>query len=525
MSHSSKARIGAGSMALASLALALTAYGPAAKAQVAAVVSPADAPYGCYGDAVHDDTNCFQAALTASQGRELYLGPHQYLITRPLVITGPVHIRGVGTGWQTDSSSCLKVGVANLSSLITVTRAGGGSTFRDFCIQPMPGVVNRSGAAITINGDANSVKIENLWIAQPCIGIDVNGNSNTIGGSLTLISMVGGAGCMGIRVGAQTTRAATADVRIENTTVIGNQSSPPDENVLVLDAGGLYFAHDDFLYGNVGTKILPGANQQITWMYALDSALGDTTSNQGLYINTSDPTAQIKGLNFATTWTASTATGDEVYIGNSAGGKVADINFLHHRAYIAANNATGNGFTIGPNVSNVSINSSEICGYSGYGISMLAGAGGLMLTSSRVQPTCALLTGKGLYGVYFAGGNSNILINGNDFTGNNGNYGAIGGTPQSNAVITANLPGDVAAPTIAAAATVSLPSLNSYVYVSGATPIKMINGGFNGRVVHLIAINTPLAFQTGGNICNARTTSGVYDSVTAWYNGACWILK
>jgi hypothetical protein len=43
--------------------------------------------------------------------------------------------------------------------------------------------------------------------------------------------------------------------------------------------------------------------------------------------------------------------------------------------------------------------------------------------------------------------------------------------------------------------------------------------------VQFITISGPVTFATGGNFCNAKTTSGAYDSVIAWYNGACWLLK
>lgn len=506
-------------------ALAASLYASIAVAQSGLGISPMDPPYSCFGDGVHDDTNCFQAALTASQGQQLILGPHRYLLTKPLVITAPVHIRGVGSGWQTDSSSCLIVGVPNLPSLITVPWAAGGSTFRGFCIQPAPGVVNTAGVTITLNRDTSSVKIENLWIASPCIGVDLNGNSNSIGGSLTFISNVSGRGCVGIRVGVQSLYSGTVDPRIENTSIQGNINNPPDEDLLLLDAGGLYLAHDDFLYGVIGTKIFPGVNQQVIWGYALDTALGDTTVRQGLYVDTNAPSAQVKGLNFSMTWTASSSVGDEVYIGNEAGGKVADLSFLHHRSLIGTSNTSGSGFAIDANVTNISINASEICGYSGYGVSLLNNAGSFMLSGSRVQPNCALLNGRGRYAINFAGGNSGILVNGNDFTNNFGSYAGINGAPSNNAVITSNLPGDTAAPTVDAAASITLPSISSHVYIRGAATVRTIAGGYTGRTVQLITINGPVAFASGGNLCNAKTTTGAFDSVIAWYNGACWTLK
>lgn len=486
-------------------------------------VYPMDAPYNCVGDGVADDTTCFQAALTASQGKALRLGPHCYKISKNLTFSGPVHVFGVGAGWDSvswDKSSCLVAGAAN----VLFFQLYSGSTLKDFAIlagginPSSPTITNASGKYAIGIGSVSSVRIEGLWIDHACIAIDLNGDAQVV--DKTYISKVGGSGCEGVRVGNFTTGAGSVDNRIMNTTIQGDQSNPPDANLLVLDAGGLFLDHDDFLYGTIGTKITPGANQQVIWLYADGTALGDTTVNQGIYINPTASSAQIKGLNFTDSWASSTSSGDEISILNTASAtKVTDFNFTGFRAY----GMPGNGITVGSGVLNVAIGgASDFCGYGGNGVNLQSGVTNFSLVGSRVSPTCAGLSGAGTVAISFGGSNSAVTVTGNDFTGNTG---FITGTPTGASVMGSNNGIDTAVATFATAATVTLGS-RPIAHLTGTTGVSTINGFWNGRVVTLITTSGAVAFSTGGNICNALTsTQNVPVQATYDATSACWYLK
>lgn len=480
------------------------------------VIYPIEPPFNCVGDGVADDTRCFQEAITASQGKELFLGPHHYKISSNLHFSGPVHVRGVGAGWanaQPNTSSCLVAGAPNLLMFQLFT----GSTLDNFCILAGAAGPNTEGYTVAV-ANASDVRITGLWIDRPCIGLDLNGAAVIV--DKTYVSKVAGPGCVGMRVGRFTTGSATVDLRILNSTVQGDKAAPPDADLLVLDAGGLFLSHDDFLFGRVGTKIAPGPNQQVIWLFADSTALGDTTVGEGLWIDPSAPSAQIKGLNFSNAWAASSLTGDEVHLANTPGAVVTDINFTGARIY---NMPRGSGVVIGPGVSNVSIGgASEICGYGRSGVALAPGAGGLSLVGARLSPTCAHLRATGTAAIEFGGSNAGVTVTSNDFSGNSA---LVRGVPAGASTFANNTPLEGVTATAPAAPVLALEAVAPTWTITGRGEVSRIEGGWAGRSVRLITRDGPVGFQPGGNICTRASSGGPNGIVEGWFDGRCWYLK
>jgi len=416
-------------------------------------------------------------------------------------------------GWPSSKQSGLRAGVANLSLLSLPS----GSVAENFYIDMSDSgtISNSSGSAISLGASATSVVINNIWVDSPCVGVSMNGNTNYLLNSY--IGNVAGASCGGVEVGYLTTNAATVDQVVINTTVQGNVTTRSGFGLSIKDAGGMALYNDDFLYTTVGTQIVPGANQQVIWLSATSSALGDSTPAQGLVINPSSSTGLVRGLQFVGDWTATNASQDSVAINNTASGTVSDIYFVGHRAYASH----GSGFSVN-GASNVSIDNTHICGVDGYGVWIAPSVGNVQIRGTEIANTCAGQSGfADIAAIALAGSNSNVVITGNDL---GGNTALIAGSPIGESVVKGNGTLDSYAPSIASASTITLNNAAPTYDITGSTSVSTISGAWNGREVRLISTSGPISFLTTGNICNALT-SVINVQVEGWYGGSCWHLK
>jgi hypothetical protein len=473
------------------------------------------ADFGALCNGSHDDTSNINAALlvgTLEGGAQVDLPPSAAgcIISSTLSVGANVLMMGQGPG-----GSHILANATNISPIIQF--GGSNSAVANVDINAAYAGLNTSGAAIAM-GTYTNQSVRNVSIEGPCIGVDVNGNTSFV--DATQINNVQGSSCYGLRVGALTTLAGTVDPRITRTTVGGVHTTPAGAAMLVLDAGGLYADDDDFIFAQDGVRIQPSTNQQVDFAFFSNTVLGDTNATSALVIDTGAPSAVVKGLMCQGCWAASAAT-TGMTIGNSGAGIVAGIHFVGLRDY----NNTADGLDLDSSaVSDVTVDGGVFCGNgTGYSnISAVSGVTSLAVRNSTIGGACDGFSTTPSFGALLAGSNSDVIITGNDFTGVTTPIG--GASPTGNTVIANNINLDNQAPTVASAATIALTIDAPTYFITGTTGISTISGGWNGRRVSLITNGGSIAFATGGNICNALTSTANVP-VTGWYSGSCWYLK
>ena len=127
------------------------------------------------------------------------------------------------------------------------------------------------------------------------------------------------------------------------------------------------------------------------------------------------------------------------------------------------------------------------------------------------------------YGVYlFANATDNLVVTGNDFTGNLTGAASDGAT-GTNQTWRSNLGVDNLIPSVASATALAFP-LNPTISLTGTTTVTSITGtAWTGRQVTLIPTGA-VSFTATNNIGNAVTTSANVP-IVATYNGTNWYLK
>jgi hypothetical protein len=490
--------------------------------------SPTPLVWGAKGDGTTDDTVPVQAAITAMAGKTLFLGPHKYCIGAPgLVAYKAISIEGDTPGWPWDMShpnwgftAC----APNINMLTFGTNGpdvASGSRLSGVFFDAGAAGVNTSGAGITAN-QTSFLTIDHVVVYRACIGIDER-MSNTdriehimIHGDGTQLA----AGCGGIRVGAASTGAQLTDLRLQAVT----SDVHGDWGLWVQDAGGLQISHADFLSATNGLLVKPGINQSVTWLFADDSALGDTTCASAVLIDTGAASASVRGLVFNGTWSSSagsTATGclgSGVQIQNTGGtgAIVRGIHFLGHRAY----NNGREGFLLEAGLLDVTIDASMICGNSVQtsvvpanhyaGIAVSVNVAGVAIRNNRISPSCAYTPYINLQtsGIYLYGSNYGLTIVGNDL--HDSTVGLAGTPPTEFSVIKDNNGVDDQVDSIAAASPLPL-GLSPVAAMTGATTIiSSITGMWFGREVYLLARDATQNLAAPGSgdathICNNRT--------------------
>ncbi len=143
------------------------------------------------------------------------------------------------------------------------------------------------------------------------------------------VTQIQGTGCTGVNVGRLTTSGATI-ASITNSTIQSASASGvtrAGNGMYIFDAGGLYLSQNDIILSQNGTVISPGAGQEVIWLFANNTVLGDTVTGAPLTISTASPSGTVRGLYFQGTWTATSSSSNGVTIENVGGGKVEGVYF------------------------------------------------------------------------------------------------------------------------------------------------------------------------------------------------------
>ena len=490
---------------------------------------------GCDGSGTNDTRACIQAYLDAmpTTGGVLNLGTGLYRIDDPLNISKPIIVVGSGGGKGQYISGCvrgLRAGAAN-KDLVILSASGSG--IRSTCIDS--GAGNTSGSAVKIVGPYRSVFVTDTQINNAFNGIAISGDTDGPSANATIANNVfkpnGASGGAAITVGAASTDGHTVDLFIyANVIYCGEPAAASLSSGMVFkDAGGpLVFGNA--IYGcNVGTAITPGANQTVVWGHFNGTLLGDSSKTNDLLIDTQASTAQIRGTNFTGSWT-SWAGGANVLIQDSgSSNNIIGLHFAGHRNYMDGNNI---GFDVRAGTK-FTIDASTICARgtsSGTAIKLSGSASDSAIRDNSIG-VCEALSGQIATGISVVQSSAFVgIISGNDLSNSTTSLNlALTGSGIGNnatAVITDNMGLDNLSGSVTAAATVTLSSYPRFI-INGSTTVTTINGGWGNRQITMIATSgTGLTFATGGNICNALTTTQ-NQMVTAYYDPGwgCWHMR
>lgn len=478
--------------------------------KLADVINGAD--FGMQCDGSQDDT----AALNHAMSYAAAVGPAVLnlpvtrsgcKISATIDIPGGVILRG-GRG----QSSGLVAGVVNLSPMINLSGAGSG--IEDMYINASAAGQNTAGVTIQMQNVVGA-KLSGLYIQGPFVGIAANGNQSSIDD--TIINGVAGVGAVGIKVGDKTTFAATTDLRVTRTTVVGDQSAPGDAGMLILDSGGILVSNSDMLMTRIGTMIDPGLNQHVMWSTFHGTYLGDTNTQTGFAIDTADASATVYGTQCETCW-ASSAGSDNILVNNHGGGVVDGLHFTGLRSYASKNN----GATINAGT-NITIDSSHLCGNSGSNIFTTNALSGLAIRDSRIGSSCDGVTPPSgsptVNGIAVTGSVQQAIITGNDFTGPSV---PLTGAITGNSVVSNNIGLDTGPSVLATASQINV-GYQTVTHLTGTTGVSTIQPVWDGRQAMFITKDGAVTFS-GGNICQPFT-SAAGAMVRAYFDGQCWYLN
>ncbi len=511
------------------------------------LTQPTPKVWGCVGDGVHDDTSCLQYAFNAMGHATLYNGRYSYCIKGPgITVSYPITYVGAGIDPTAGLTPVTNFGLLQCEPNVNaITVKANATTFRDLVVTANKGGANTAGATFTVNGTANSVAFENVKVDAPCIGFDVSGNTIT----LERVSGINlsGTGCYGVRVGHETDRAGTEEVRIMNSNFAAIPAKPPSAGMRIEDVGGLTISNTDSV--GTGTVFCPGERtvrghdgkyttygQEVDWAAVVKTEFGDTLHGPALAIDTCSKLGVMKGAMFDTVWASTSLDDHGVSIRNTAGGLLKGIHFVGLRSY---QNHSSAMFVGTSNVSDLTIDASAFCGNGRAGsntfstIFVAAGVRNFALRNSRISDQCdsfspPVSTNTALE---LAGNdtdqpgniNDNLVIVGNDFSGNVAP--AIKGTPSNyaaNITVANNAGVDGVATPIASASTITV-GYNPVYALTGSTDIQSIQGHPSNWMVTLIPTDAPITFLAGGGICHAFTAVRYSRVVLSWLaSSSCW---
>lgn len=293
----------------------------------------------CFGakmDGQTDDTPALQAAITAAQ------------------------LSGTG-GQVTIPAGSIILGGVRIPSNIRLSGAGPGATN-----------VVASNSAVDVFTAADPTSIANVAIER--LSIYGAGYGRQAGGHFVLFQnctncRVSDFGFNGAYVGAEVTGANTVNVHLDSGRsdgaaayhfVVSGGSDTFLRGLLttagggaeaicglrLTQSGGTWISDSDFTYSGHGTCVQPDAGQSVNWTFASNTALGDSGSGFGLFLNPRNG-GSISGFSATGSWTsANKQAGVATQCDN--GGIIQAVTLSGHRAI--ANTADGMTFTCGDGI-------------------------------------------------------------------------------------------------------------------------------------------------------------------------------
>jgi hypothetical protein len=525
-----------------------------------------------------DDTAPVQAAINAAiaGGFTLYFdSTHLYNIkTGPLTATGAIDIEGpfrygVWTTLANGSTRACPWGLTNtaFSTASMLNVSGVTATIRNLCIDMSAGTVGSNptaGAAIAlappnVTTYQQGVIVEGNTILNPFDGITINGAGYSAGccgeGSTadsvniqwnTIVNPTD----IGISVGKNTAGAETVGISlIDNPIVCINAGSKATGIGVALFDGAVWYdgTQNGPLSCNIGVKIAPGlaSGHVQNAEFNGDGVFGDQSTTHDLLVQpTASGVIDFLTLGGKAPWASATGNVNSVLVDcSAASASCEEFNFNGLVAHggtaqsgpVVDIEATTTGgpydLTIGGGSDFCSFGTT-VAGSIGLKLNItsaaLAGSGRWNIVGNRFGAGCpgsSLATGISLsIGSTNTVPNGAVTIVGNDISAV---ATPLAYTPNvtDHVIIANNMGIDDQVGSIASAASITLLAEFSTYGISGTTAITTINGGWANRSINLIPTSGTLAFNTGGNLCNA-ISAPQSTPIQATYNvaNACWYL-
>lgn len=367
--------------------------------------------FGAVGNGSTDDTAAIQAAITAvaaASGGTVFFPKGTYKISSALTVTaGNTCLQGEGYGaaiLTTNSttadmitvgtgtvSSVTNVAVRDLAFRTSVTRSDGAAVAMNGCYIGEITGCNTSGMfrGITVKGTSKIIFLERNYIASPVpstgLGIYLTGTSN--------------------------------DIYMTNNFVIGDVATQPSAGILIDNASGVWgYNTSTFQTGN-GLYIAPGTGSLVENCFFLKCAYDSGTGN-GLTIAPTG-TGAARRIQFTSCWSGSNSAHGVNIVG--AAGTIDDVQFLGYRAYV---NGQYGILCSGSGAINIYLSECITSGNSSsssgtyHGISFGTGSSKFRVQNCRSGQVGNMTNTQG-YGLAMTDSTSNnLLVVGNDFTGN-----------------------------------------------------------------------------------------------------------
>lgn len=188
--------------------------------------------------------------------------------------------------------------------------------------------------------------------------------------------------------------------------------------VYIREGGGVWISDSDLIRTGNGFVVKPDNGKTVNWVFASNTALGDTCLANGVVIDTSNSSSIVTGVTLSNSWTSS-CTGEGILIANTGGGVVDGVQIVGHRSF--NNGANGLSVTAGINVqvdgSQFTHNSTAASGTKD-GIAIAANITKFALRNNR-SGQMANFSSTQRYGISIASGTSdNYIVTGNQLINN-----------------------------------------------------------------------------------------------------------
>lgn len=430
-------------------------------------------------------------------------------------VTGSnVTLAGVGFATRIDPRFDTATGVFTFSGSGVQTR----NTIRDMWIySEHSSHANR--IAVDIN-QQNTFTSDRVFVSYTKYGYQVAGASTFL-----VRIMNGNINYLTASTGVGIYQTGGGDLKISNNVISGDLG--PRAGIAIAATGSTWIdSNDVFIAGN-GLIIEPGAGQSVEWLFSSNNAF-DTNTGRGIFIDPNS-TGVVKGVTFMNDWTSSNSeSGFE--IGGGAATVIDGIFLIGHRSY----GNTKHGFLISQYPINLHFANCQAAGNSAgsagtyHGLAV-GSAASKFTVHGGLYGQAANFTNTQGYGILINAGASNSYeVVGTVVRGNVTAGFEDGGTGTSKVI--SNIPGhsDLAPPTVASGATISLGAAangsrsRDVYFISGNTAISTVNDCWIDRTVDFIFTHaTPAGFTTGGNIPRAQSAAQ-YQRVTLRCDGTNW---
>ena len=346
------------------------------------------------GDGVTDDTAAIQASIDAGPGR-LYLPPGTYKVSR-LTIPSNVTLEGGGAQCTT-----LKTTEAE-GDVISVL--GQGVQIRNLGFDSFPKRIG--GSYVNFGPQSSCCSIDHFQMFNAYIGVTLSGTISMYAEHGLLRDII----ACGVRIDGgqdQYLRCLTMD-----------NDTKPATGIHINSTGNANISDCDIIHCGYDLLITGGYS-----IYVRDCFFD--TARMGIFIA---PTTPVERCHFHGCWTSG-HEGHGVLIDPNSPGSVDTIDFIGHHSFGNGND----GIHLGKG-NNLKVIGSSCCdNMSGLGV----GAQHVIIQGNRLGATGSMPGNE--YGCFFLPGAEQILMTGNDVTGNK-RMGKVGTPPNS---IFANNLGDV----------------------------------------------------------------------------------